>query len=78
MKLAVLAAVALFSLTAPAFASSTGALINGCNQCAAPTPPAQKLAAGTNGCPTLVTSPLPRDRVQDFFAPRLSPALTRR
>ena len=67
MKLAVLAAVALFSLTAPAFASSTGALINGCNQCAAPTPPAQKLAAGASGCPTLVTSTLPRDRVRDLF-----------
>ena len=69
MKLAVLAAVALFSLTAPAFASSTGALINGCNQCAAPTPPAQKLAAGTNGCPTLVTSPCLATVSKTFLRP---------
>ena len=67
MKLAVLAAIALFSLTAPAFASSTGALINGCNQCVAPTPPVEKLAASASGCPTLVTSTPPRDRVRDLF-----------
>jgi hypothetical protein len=73
MKLAVLAAVALFSLTAPAFASSTGALIDGCNQCAAPTPCRRQRLPDTGDL-----DPASRPCPRPFFAPRLSPALTRR